>query len=363
MSVLVNFVILFILFLSPAMALDRRNVSAGEVVIEPMITDLNTPWSIGFLPDGGILLTERGGRLLHIAKDGSVQEIAGLPPIFVKRQGGLFDIVPARDFESSGIVYLTYAAKVSGGGATTLAQARLSKDRTQLLDFYLLYQQADASSSGIHFGGRVVEAPDGSLFLTVGDRGERDLAQDEDSANGKVIYISADRTETEIWSIGHRNPQGAAIDLSGDLLTSEHGPQGGDELNRPEKGLNYGWPVITFGEEYGGGRIGAGSSSPGMEQPLLHWTPSIAPSGLVVYSGKLWPQWRGSVFTGSLKFNFISRMVKEGRGYLEVERLFVDQYIRIRDIREAPDGTIWFLAENPGIAYRMKPINFDSNRQ
>lgn len=240
MSVLVNFVILFILFLSPAMALDRRNVSAGEVVIESMITGLNTPWSIGFLPDGGILLTERGGRLLHIAKDGSVQEIAGLPPIFVKRQGGLFDIVPARDFESSGVVYVTYAAKVSGGGATTLAQARLSKDRTQLQDFLLLYQQSHATTSGIHFGGRVVEAPDGSLFLTVGDRGERDLAQDKDSANGKVIYISADRTETEIWSIGHRNPQGAAIDLSGELLTSEHGPQGGDELNRPEKGLNYG---------------------------------------------------------------------------------------------------------------------------
>ena len=230
MRVLINFVILFTLFLSPVMALDRHNVSAGEVVIEPMITDLNTPWSIGFLPESGILLTERGGRLLHVSKDGIVQEVSGLPSIFVKRQGGLFDIVPARDFESSGIIYHTYAAKLSGGGATTLAQARLSKDRTQLLDFYLLYQQADASTSGVHFGGRVVGAPDGSLFLTVGDRGERDFAQDEASANGKVIYISVDRTETEIWSIGHRNPQGAAIDLVGNLLISEHGPKGGDEM-------------------------------------------------------------------------------------------------------------------------------------
>lgn len=171
MNGFINFVIFFILFLSPALALDHRNISVGEVVIEPMISDLNTPWSIGFLPNGGILLTERGGSLLHVSKEGIVQEVAGLPSIFVKRQSGLFDIVPAQDFESSSIVYLTYAAKVNGSGATTLAQARLSNDRAQLLDFYILYQQANTSSSGIHFGGRVVEAPDGSLFLTVGDRG------------------------------------------------------------------------------------------------------------------------------------------------------------------------------------------------
>ena len=254
-----------------------------------------------------------------------------------------------------------------GGAGTALAVARLEAPG-RLSNLRVIFRQAEGSSAGRHFGSRVVEAPDGTLFLTIGDRGERDRAQDIGSPNGKVIRVARDGTippdnpfvgkegaEPAVWSYGHRNPQGATLGPDGAVWTVEHGPKGGDEINRPAAGRNHGWPVISYGEEYSGGRIGRGTAAEGMEQPLHYWDPSIAPSGMMIYSGRLWPEWKGDIFVGSLKFDMISRLSGGADSLVEAERLFEGEFPRIRDVREAPDGSIWFLSEDEGAAYRMTP--------
>lgn len=347
----------------PAMA-DSVRTSAGPLKVEAMVTGLEEPWAIDFLPDGRAVVTERDGQLL-LVEAGQAQPVAGLPEVFAEGQGGLLDVMIPRDFDQSREVWLSFAFPFGGdGGATAVGKGRLSEDGTRLEGFETLYK-GDASWAGVHFGSRLVEARDGTVFLTVGDRGtgpDGQEAQDPMRMEGKVIHLNRDGSPATtlpghrpgVYSVGHRNPQGAALDLDGTLLVSEHGAQGGDEVNRVEAGRNYGWPVISYGTDYGGAKIGEGTAKDGLEQPLHYWVPSIAPSGMMVYDGDLFPNWKGDVFTGSLNSDFISRLNPE-RGWAE-ERIAGPQTGRVRDIVEAPDGTIWFLSVIDGAAYRLSPL-------
>lgn len=359
-------VFLLVVLAAGAAAQDLRNTALGPVKVERMVSGLKVPWAIAFLPGGDVLITERGGRLLYLAES-RARPVAGVPEVAARRQGGLLDVIAARDFAQSREIFLSYSKPGPGGARTALAAARLSEDGARLEGLKMIFEMSAGSSKGVHFGSRIVEAPDGSLFLTIGDRGAPDQAQNPNAHNGKIIRINRDGSVPpgnayegggglpEIWSIGHRNPQGAALDEAGRLWTVAHGARGGDEINRPEMGRNYGWPVISYGVQYSGAKIGEGTAKAGMEQPLHYWDPSIAPSGMVIYSGKLFPQWKGDIFVGSLKFDLISRLERDGGEVREAERLFERVYERIRDIREAPDGSIWFLSEGDGAAYRITP--------
>ncbi|WP_242679058.1 PQQ-dependent sugar dehydrogenase [Rhodobacter calidifons] len=340
--------------------------SAGTFMIQPVISGLAEPWAIGFLPEESFLITERGGRLLHVA-DGRAQEVAGVPEVMAEGQGGLLDVLVPADFAQTREIWLSFAAPVGSGGATAAGVGRLSPDGQRLEDFRTLFL-GEPYRGGRHFGSRLVEMPDGSIALTTGDRGtgpQGMQAQDPGLSAGKVILLSRDgkpAVAVEGWtagilSIGHRNIQGAALDLEGRLLTVEHGAQGGDELNAPEAGKNYGWPVISYGVNYNGAAIGEGQAKAGMEQPLHYWDPSIAPSGLMVYSGRLVPEWKGDIFFGSLNSDFLGRLDPDtpaGTGFAE-ERIAAPETGRVRDVVEAPDGSIWFLSVHDGAAYRMAP--------
>lgn len=357
---------LVLIALLPRVAVaERLETSAGPVEVSQVIGGLEVPWAVGFLPGGGTLVTERGGRLLLVEGE-AARSVANVPKVWAHGQGGLLDVVVARDFATSHEIFLTYAEPVGGGARTALAVARLDRAAARLEDVRVIFRQEPAAQGGTHFGGRLVEAPDGTLFLTLGERGDRDMAQDLDNDRGKVARIRRDGAagarnpflgradaRPEIWTFGHRNPQGIAMGADGVPWLVEHGPRGGDEINRLAPGRNYGWPRVSHGEEYGGGAIGVGTEAPGMEPPRHVWVPSIAPSGLMVYSGTLWPEWRGDLFTGSLKYDFISRLSRDGRD--ELERLFEGRFARIRDLREAQDGAIWFISESDGAVWRMVP--------
>ncbi len=356
--------IICICFAGPVSAQETLPVKGGSVKVERMLSGLDEPWAVGFLPDGGYLVTERDGVLLHVA-EGRRTEVEGVPEVFAKGQGGLLDVVVARDFAQSREIFLSFAEPDGRVAGTALAVAKLSPDNSRLTGLRVLFRQENKTKAGQHFGSRIVEALDGTLFLTVGERGERDLAQDTYRANGSVIRINRDGTVPtdnpfvsggglpQVYSYGHRNPQGAALDEDGSLWTVEHGARGGDEVNRPQAGKNYGWPVISYGRHYTGLKIGEGAAKTGMEQPEFYWDPSIAPSGMVIYTGDMFPDWRGDIFVGSLKFNFISRLERSGGNIVQAEELFSDRFDRIRDVRQAPDGSIWFLSVGDGALYRI----------
>lgn len=332
--------------------------------IETLVSDLDTPWAIAPLPEGGLLITDRGGDLLWHS-DGQTRKIGGVPRVATRGQGGLLDITLARDFAQSRTLFLTYAKpQRAGGSGTALARAELAQGATQLENVKDIFVMKPGSSGGRHFGSRVVEGRDGTLFVTIGDRGDRPSAQDVTTHNGTVIrvgrnggiprdnpFVGNPDGLPEIWSFGHRNPQGAGLDLDGNLWVAEHGARGGDEVNAVRKGANYGWPIISYGRHYSGAKIGKGTRKPGLEQPVHYWDPSIAPSGLLVYSGKMFPQWRGDMFVGSLKFDYISRL--SGTPLREVEQIKNAATSRVRDIVEAPDGSIWFISVGDGAVYRM----------
>lgn len=339
--------------------------TAGPLRVETVAEGLDTPWSLAFLPDGGVLVTERDGRLVHL-KDGRVVPVAGTPRVHARGQGGLLDVMVPRDFARSREVYLSFAKAQDGGAGTALGRGRLNAAGDRLEDFSVIFEMAPGSSGGRHFGSRIVEAPDGRLFLTMGERGDAAAAQDLSRHNGKVVRLNRDGSvpgdnpfagqagaRPEIWSYGHRNPQSAALDADGQFWVVEHGAAGGDEVNRVKRGANYGWPVIAYGKDYSGAKIGEGTTKAGMEQPAFYWDPSIAPSGMVIYSGRLWPDWRGDFLVGSLKFDLISRL--DGRTLREAERIEGPETARVRDIREAPDGSIWFISEDNGAVYRLTP--------
>ncbi|MBD3764604.1 MAG: PQQ-dependent sugar dehydrogenase [Rhodobacterales bacterium] len=338
---------------APAAAAGVVTTSAGPMQITAMATGLDETWALDFLPDNRFLVTERDGRLtLFPASGGADQPIAGLPQVAAQGQGGLLDVTVARDFARTGEIFLTFARPQDGGGAgTALAVARLDPAASRLDDLRLLFEMAPGVRGGQHFGSRVVEGTDGHLYLTLGDRGTREHAQDLSRHEGSVVRLTRDgrpagapelaAARPELYSKGHRNPQGAALDLQGNLWVVEHGARGGDELNRVQAGRNYGWPVITYGRDYDGSRIGEGRARPGLEQPVHYWDPSIAPSGLLFHSGRGIPAWKGDVFTGSLNAGFISRLDPD-RGHAE-ERIEAPETGRVRDLAEAADGAIWFL--------------------
>ena len=347
----------------PSQALET---SAGTVRIDRIAQGLDEPWGLAFLPDGGFLVTERDGKLLHMTGDGRVFRLTDLPEIEVDGQGGLLDVMVPRDFATSREVFFSFSSPQGIGSGTALAVGRLSEDGARLEGTRVIFEAEPGGRGGRHFGSRIVEAPDGTIFLTIGDRGNDDSAQDRSNHNGSVIrinrdgsvpqdnpFVGMDGVQPEIWSWGHRNPQGATLDPEGNLILHEHGARGGDEVNRVQRGANYGWPVIAYGRHYSGLRIGEGTEKPGMEQPEMYWDPSIAPSGMMVYSGKLFPEWEGDVFVGSLKFDYIARL--DGTPLAEAEQIQTDETWRVRDIREAPDGSIWFLSVGQGAIYRMTP--------
>ncbi len=359
---------LIALTVAPQLSAQSLKSSQGRLSVEAVVEDLKKPWAFAFLTDGGLLITERGGRLLHVNKDRKRLEVRGVPKAHVQGQGGLLDVIVGRDFAQSREVFLTLSVRQNRGSGTAVFRGVLSPDGSRLTSVSKIFEMAEGSSGGRHFGSRIVEALDGSLFVTIGERGDRPAAQDNSRHEGSVVRISKtgkaltdnpfsaqDGAQPEIWSFGHRNPQGAAVDVQGRLWVVEHGAKGGDEVNLVRKGANYGWPVISYGEHYSGAKIGEGTSRHGMEQPEFYWDPSIAPSGMMFYSGKLWPEWRGNIFVGSLKFDYVSRLT--GKPLREVEKIRGSGTKRVRDVREGPAGAIWFLSEDKGTLYRMAPAN------
>jgi glucose/arabinose dehydrogenase len=344
-----------------------------NLAVETVASGIANPWAIAFLPDGRMLVTERAGRMRIVAKGGNLSApLAGLPEIFARGQGGLHDVITDRDFAKNGTIYFCFAMPVSGGGQTALARARLVDGNPPRLDeVKVIFRQDGPPSSGNHFGCRIVQARDGNLFLTTGDHFRyRDEAQNLGNHLGKVIRITTDGgvppdnpfvkragAKPEIWSYGHRNMQGAALNpQSGKLWTHEHGARGGDEINIPEAGKNYGWPVITWGIDYSGAKIGVGTQQAGMEQPVKYWVPSIAPSGMAFYSGDLFPKWRGSLFVGALAGQMLVRLDINGEKVGTEERLLQNLRERIRDVRQGPDGALYLATDNSnGRILRVSP--------
>ena len=349
----------------------------SRVKAETVAKGLASPWGLQFLPDGRLLVTEKPGRLRVVTRDGKVgAAISGVPKVFATGQGGLLDVLLAKDFGSKGgDIYLSYSEpREDGAAATAVARARLTLDDTgggALTDVQTIFQQQPAvASSGNHFGSRLVWAPDGSLFVTTGDRGSaRPEVQKPDTTIGKVLNLKPDGSaansqpaqpdwDRKIWSLGHRNIQGAALDpATGQLWTVEHGARGGDELNLTTRGKNYGWPIITYSNEYFGGAIGEGTARPGIEQPVYYWVPSIATSGLAIYTGDLFPEWKGNIFVGGLKGAQLARLVLKNGEVVAEETLLQDLDQRIRDVRQGPDGALWLLTDDPrdGQIVRLSP--------
>ena len=337
----------------------------GEASAEVVASGLSHPWGLAFLPGGRFLVTERPGRLRVVEADGRLgPPLAGLPQVAAGGQGGLLDVITDADFARNRRIFFCYSepAPKGGGNSTALASATLAPDAAALQDVKVLFSQRPKVASQLHFGCRIVQAPDGHLFLTLGERyGRKEDAQRLDNHLGKVVRIAptggaapgnplAGRAGAlpEIWSWGHRNPQGAAWGPDGRLWIHEHGAQGGDEINRPEAGRNYGWPVITYGENYGGGKIGEGTAKAGMEQPLHYWGPSIAPSGMAfLTSDRYGTAWKGSLFVGSLKFARLHRLELQGVQVVRDEYLLDGLGARIRDVRQGPDGWLYLLTDSP----------------
>lgn len=332
---------------------------------------LQHPWGLAFLPDGRALVTERPGRLRLIGRDGKLSDpLTGVPDVVARGQGGLLDVAIDPNFAENRFVYLSFSEGGPGGAGTAVFRGALGP--RGLEEGRVIFRQVPKVNGTGHFGSRMVFGRDGTLFVTLGDRyAYRDSAQDVTTHLGKIVRIRRDGTppsdnpfltrsdaKPEIWSYGHRNLQGAALHpLTGQLWTVEHGAQGGDELNHPQPGKNYGWPVITYGVDYSGAKIGIGTKAPGMEQPVHYWDPSIAPSGLLFYTGSVYPGWKDSLFTGSLKFGALVRLTLNGDAVTQEERLLQDLGERIRDVRQGPDGLIYLLTDSPeGRVLRLNPV-------
>ncbi|WP_431096043.1 PQQ-dependent sugar dehydrogenase [Polaromonas aquatica] len=358
---------------------------AQSIRSETVATGLENPWGVAFLPGERFLVTERAGRLRVVAPGGKLgAPVIGLPEIAAGGQGGLLDVLADSDFARNRTLYFCFSepAAAGSGNSTALARATLSADDTRLENLKIIFSQKPKVASSSHFGCRIVEsraaangAPDGKLFLTLGDRFSRkEDAQKLDNHHGKIVRINKDGSVPpdnpfagkagalpEIWSYGHRNAQGAALAPDGTLWMHEHGPQGGDEINIPKAGANYGWPVITYGENYGGGKIGEGlTEKAGLQQPLHYWVPSIAPSGMVFLTSERYGKsWRGNLFVGSLKFGYLGRIELASPFSGKVVReskLLSEAGERIRDVRQGPDGLLYVLTDSSnGKLIRLLP--------
>ena len=335
---------------------------------EVVVSGLEHPWSIAWLPDGSALVTERPGRL-RMLRDGVLdpKPISGVPRVLAQGQGGLMEVLPHPDFAVNRLIYLTYAAGTQDANRTTLARARLDGSRLEHLE--VIFQNADAKSGGQHFGSRLLWLPDKSLLMSIGDGGNpplafdggniRDQAQRLGTHFGKILRLREDGrpvpgnpfmpqrgARPEIYTYGHRNIQGLALDpVSGQVWATEHGSRGGDELNRIEAGRNYGWPLVTYSMEYWGPRIADETSRHGKAEPTVVWTPSKAPSGLAFYAGDRYPQWRGDLFSGALKFGQVRRIDLDGMNVVGEQKLTIGR--RVRDVRQGPDGYLYVLTDEP----------------
>jgi len=340
--------------------------------VATLVTGLENPWSVAFLPDGRMLVAELGGRLRLVGQGFQLdpKPIEGLPEIVAQGQGGLFDVVLHPQYAQNGWIYWAYNAPGSGGWGTALARGKLQGKR--MTEVQELFSMQPKTRSSYHFGGRIVFDTSAMLHLTLGDRGDKDRAQKLDDHAGSVIRLHDDGRVpannpfvkragafAEKWTLGNRNMQGAALHpITGELWTHEHGPQGGDEVNVMRSGLNYGWPVITYGVNYGlGTKIGEGQVKAGMVQPLQVWVPSIAPSGMAFVSGSQFPQWQGDLLVGALRGQMLVRLTLDGEKVLNEERLLQGRLGRIRDVRMGPDGLVYLLAgEAQGSLLRLEPI-------
>ncbi len=346
-----------IVALAPLALLPSRKSPAPA--LHPVATGLAHPWGMAFLPDGSLLLTERPGRLRRVTfPDGKLgPAIAGTPVVDAEGQGGLLGIAIDPDFSTNRQVYMSFSERREGGNATAVFRAKLNADFSALEAGKVIFRQNQAIESEQHFGSRLVFDRVGNLFVTTGERGSHAIeAQNPASHLGKVLRITAEGSPApgnpnlpdwapEVWSIGHRNIQGATLHPeTGELWTIEHGAKGGDEINTPKAGRNYGWPIITFGKNYNGAKIGEGTVKAGMEQPLHYWDPSIAPSGLTFYTGNLYANWKGSLFAGALAGSHIARLKVTGNTVVAEEKLF-DGFARFRDIVQGPTGHLFVLTD------------------
>ncbi len=348
----------------PPQPVKATSGDASGIVIEEVRSDLRQPWGMAFLPDGSILVTEKVGNLKRITTDAISPPYAGLPQIAVVGQGGLLDIALDPAFPKNQFVYLSYSEPDSSRGqyGTAVGRGKLNLETQSIDDFERVFTTNIKSSVGRHFGSRLRFANDGTLFITVGDRGAQPRAQDPFDHAGSVLRINPDgsvpqdnpfadgqKALAEIWSIGHRNPQGAAIDpQTGSLWTLSHGARGGDEINKAVAGENYGWPVISYGTNYSGRGFDKGHEAAGYKQPSYFWDPSIAPSGLTFYApdnAKI-PQWKGSLLAGALKAGYLSRLILENDRVIAEEKYFEGQFGRIRDVRTGPNGAVWLLTDS-----------------
>ena len=354
-----------------AQQLDPVEGDARQFQVVELTRGLDHPWALAFLPDGDMLVTERSGALRLIRRDGRLerQPITGLPRIVASGQGGLLDVALHPQYGDNGWLYLSYVAPVEGGMATRVARARL--DGFRLKDLQEIFSMNRGSTAARHFGSRLLFDRAGYLYVSVGDRGDRPRAQRLHDHAGSVMRLHDDgripisnpfvgdpNAAAEIFSYGHRNPQGMALDpVTGMVWIHEHGPQGGDELNRLQAGKNYGWPVITYGVNYGiGTAIGEGTHKAGMVQPVYYWVPSIAPSGMAFYSGDRFPQWQGSLMLGSLKFGLLVRLEMTRGEVIGEERYLHGDFGRIRDVRVGPDGLLYLLTDaSDGRLLRLEP--------
>lgn len=341
---------------------------AGPVTVEKLADGLNHPWGMAFLPDGRLLVSERAGPLRILKPDGTLSDpVAGVPKVQAQGQGGLQDVALDPNFASNNLVYLSYAEPRKGGAGTAVGRGKLENDR--ITGFEVIFRQEPAVEGDAHFGSRLVFAPDGKLFVTLGERFKFDPAQDLSGHLGKVVRINPDGSvpednpfvkqkdaRAEIWSYGHRNIESAAIHpQTGELWIAEMGPMGGDELNRPEAGRNHGWPLVSWGDHYDGKKIPDPPTRPELADAVHYWTSGIAPSGMRFYTGDLFPAWKGSMLIGSLLTESVVRMRIDGQKATEEERIPLET--RIRDVEQAPDGSVYVLTDDDnGKVLRIKPM-------
>ncbi|MEZ5447935.1 MAG: PQQ-dependent sugar dehydrogenase [Thiolinea sp.] len=341
----------------------------AEVAPVKLVSGLDHPWSMVFLPEGEMLISERAGALRRVVNGQLLKEpVSGLPVVAARGQGGLLGLALHPDFARNRLLYFAYSGTGDGGYSTEVARGRYQDGK--LSEVQVLFKATPKVSGGRHFGGRLLFDRAGYLYITLGDRGQRQLAQQPQNHTGSLIrlhddgrvpadnpFVGRSGFAPEIFSYGHRNMQGIALNpFNGQIWTHEHGPQGGDELNRHKPGANYGWPLITYGEEYGGGTVGEGrTQQDGLEQPLYYWVPSIAPSGLTFYTGDRYPGWKNKVLVGSLKFGLLARLTLEGERVVKEERLLNGAIGRIRDVQQGPDGYVYLLTdEGNGGLYRLE---------
>ncbi len=351
----------------------RFRTDKVEVIVETVARNLENPWGLAFLPDNRMLVTERSGRLRIADADGTLSEpIRGVPRVVARGQGGLLDVALDPNFAQNRLVYLSYAEdRGEGRAGTSVARGQLNANGTALEAVQIVFRQEPTHTGNNHWGSRLIFDRDGNLFVTLGDRFDlRNQVQNPANHLGKIVRIKPDggaapnnpflnreNARPEIWSLGHRNVQSAALHpTTGELWTVEHGARGGDEVNIPQKGKNYGWPVISYGVDYSGAKIGEGTKKEGLEQPVYYWDPSIAPSGMAFYTGDKFPAWRGSILVGALAGKLVSRLETNGHRVTGEERMLEQLGERIRDVRQGPDGLVYLLTDSRnGRILRMKP--------